>query len=47
LWQDYKELFLGEEEAGQVKAERLSTDEESSAFTGLPNLLLFSFFPTF
>ncbi len=37
FFQDYKELFA-EEETGKVKAERRSTEDDSSAYTGQPNL---------
>ncbi len=35
--QDYKELFA-EEETGKVKAERRSTEDDSSTYTGQPTL---------
>ncbi len=35
--QDYKELFA-EEETGTVKAERRSTEDDSSTYTGQPTL---------
>jgi hypothetical protein len=35
--QDYNELFA-EEETGKVKAERRSTEDESSTYTGQSNL---------